>query len=75
MQLEKYEVTADKLRWQCDPEFFQFDCTKDLSPLRDLIGQDRAIRAVEFGLNMTTDGYNIYVAGITGTGKTSIVKA
>ncbi len=74
MQLEQYEVSADKLRWRCDPGLFPFECTKDLSPLHEFIGQDRAIRAVEFGLNMTNIGYNIYVAGLTGTGKTSVVK-
>jgi len=74
MQPEKYEVAVSKLRWQCDPTLFQFECTKDLSPLREFIGQERAIRAVEFGLNMKNAGYNIYVAGLTGTGKTSVVK-
>lgn len=74
MQPEKYEVAVGKLRWQCDPKLFQFECTKDLSPLREFIGQERAIRAVEFGLNMSSAGYNIYVAGLTGTGKTSVVK-
>jgi lon-related putative ATP-dependent protease len=53
---------------------FNFNCTKDLAPLREFIGQDRAIRSVEFGLSMKNRGYNIYVAGLSGTGKTSIVK-
>ncbi len=74
MDIAKYEVPADKLRWQCDPAVFDFECTKDLAPLGEFIGQDRAIRAVEFGLSMNLDGYNIYVAGLTGTGKTSMVK-
>jgi lon-related putative ATP-dependent protease len=74
MGIEKYEVSTDKLEWKCDPALFTFDCTKDLSPLREFVGQDRAIRALEFGLSMDKDGYNIYVAGITGTGKTSAVK-
>ncbi len=75
MAIDKYEVTADKLRWRCDPAMFDFDCTKDLAPLREFVGQDRAIRAIEFGLSMEQDGYNIYVAGLTGTGKTSAVKS
>ena len=75
MAIEKYEVSADKLRWQCDPAIFDFDCTKELAPLREFVGQDRAIRAIEFGLAMEKDGYNIYVAGLTGTGKTSAVKS
>src|SRR4030042_4709385 len=74
MEISKYEVSADKLRWYCDPSLFDFDCTKDLAPLREFIGQDRAIRAIDFGLSMNHDGYNIYVAGITGTGKTSAVQ-
>jgi predicted ATP-dependent protease len=74
MQTKNYEVPVDKLRWCCDPNLFKFECTKDLSPLREFIGQDRAIKAIEFGLNMSNDGYNIYVAGLTGTGKTSMVK-
>jgi predicted ATP-dependent protease len=53
---------------------FDFECTKDLAPLREFLGQDRAIRAIDFGLSIAHAGYNIYVAGITGTGKTSMVK-
>jgi predicted ATP-dependent protease len=75
MDLSRYEVPIEQLRWQCDPSQFKFKCTKDLAPLREFIGQERAMKAVEFGLNMANGGYNIYVAGLTGTGKTSIVKA
>ena len=74
MDITKYEVPADKLRWQCDPAIFDFNHTKNLAPLREFVGQDRAIRAIEFGLSMNREGYNIYVAGLTGTGKTSVVK-
>ncbi len=75
IDIKKYEVAADKLRWQCDPGIFDFECTSDLEPLGEFIGQDRAIHAIEFGLSMERDGYNIYVAGLTGTGKTSAVKS
>jgi predicted ATP-dependent protease len=75
MRIKKYEVPAGKLRWECDPKMFDFQCTKDLAPLREFIGQERAIRAVEFGIDMTNAGYNIYVAGLTGTGKTTMVKS
>ncbi len=74
MELKKYEVPIEKLRWECDPKIFDFKCTGDLAPLREFIGQERATSAVNFGLNMASPGYNIYVAGITGTGKTSMVK-
>lgn len=75
MRIKKYEVPVDKLRWECDPKMFDFRCTKDLAPLREFIGQERAIRAVEFGIDMANAGYNIYVAGLTGTGKTTMVKS
>jgi predicted ATP-dependent protease len=74
MDLKKYEVPLEQLRSECDPNMFDFECTKDLAPLREFIGQERAIRGIEFGLSMKQEGYNIYVAGLSGTGKTSIVK-
>ncbi len=74
MAVKKYEVPINKLRWECDPNIFEFNHTKNLAPLREFVGQDRAIRAIEFGLSMDREGYNIYVAGLTGTGKTSVVK-
>ncbi len=75
MELKKYEVPVEELHWECDPGLFDFECTGDLAPLREFIGQERATRAVEFGIDMTDTGYNIYVAGLSGTGKTSMVKA
>lgn len=75
MEINKYRVPVEKLRLECDPKLFEFECTKDLAPLREFIGQERATRAIEFGLNMGNDGYNVYVAGLTGTGKTTMVKS
>jgi len=75
MELKKYEVPVKSLRWECDPKLFDFECTKDLAPLREFVGQERATRAVEFGISMVDRGYNIYVSGLSGTGKTSMVKA
>jgi len=46
-----------------------------MTPLEDFIGQDRAMRAIEFGLGVNNPGFNIFVTGLTGTGKTSIIKA
>ena len=71
----QYEIPPEKLRWICDSKQFKFDCTSELTPLAEFIGQDRAIRAMEFGLSIDQPGYNIYVAGLAGTGKTSAVKA
>ena len=69
------KVAPDKLTWQCDLSFLPFTCTAEMTPLEEFIGQDRAIRAIEFGLGINKPGFNIFVTGLTGTGKTSIIKA
>ena len=75
MENHRYEVPPKKLRWRCDPETYKFGCTDEITPLDDFIGQDRAIRAINFGLGMEKRGYNIFVTGLTGTGKASAIKA
>ncbi|MGH7831705.1 MAG: Lon-like protease helical domain-containing protein, partial [Candidatus Binatia bacterium] len=70
-----FELPAERLRWRCDPSLLPFACTADMTPLEDFIGQERAIRAIEFGLGVNKPGFNIFVTGLTGTGKTSIIKA
>jgi predicted ATP-dependent protease len=71
----KFEVPVEKLSWHCDLSFVPFTCTDEMTPLEDFIGQDRAIRAIQFGLGVNKPGFNIFVTGLTGTGKTSIIKA
>ena len=71
----RFEVPPEQLAWRCDLTFLPFTCTADMTPLEDFIGQDRAIRAIEFGLGVNKPGFNIFVTGLTGTGKTSIIKA
>ena len=68
------ELSAEELRCTCEPDVFKFKSTKNVPPLEEVIGQERAVRAVEFGLNMKSSGYNIFVTGREGTGKSTIVK-
>ena len=70
-----FEVPHDRLAWRCEPSLLPFACTAEMTPLEDFIGQERAIRAIEFGLGVDKPGFNIFVTGLTGTGKTSIIKA
>src|SRR5512134_4138085 len=60
---------------RCDPKSFPFKTTADLSPLDGIIGQRRALDAIDFGLNLQSAGFNIYVLGDSGTGKTSAIRA
>jgi lon-related putative ATP-dependent protease len=69
------ELPAEALRWTCDPSLLTFETTESIGPLGGFIGQDRAIKAIEFGLGIADSGYNIYVSGMTGTGRTTIIKA
>lgn len=63
-------LNADVLRRVCDPSIFKFQDTSYLTPSMDLIGQERAVRAARFALSIPQDGYNLYMAGKSGTGKT-----
>jgi lon-related putative ATP-dependent protease len=69
------ELSFEKLRRECDPKkLMSCETTKDLPPLEGIIGQDRAVRALTFGLDIKERGFNIYVAGYPGTGRTSAVE-
>ena len=67
-------LTPVQLCRRCDPAQFSFETTDDLPDLDDFIGQDRAIEAVRFGVNMDRKGYNIYALGPTGSGKYTLVR-
>ncbi|MCQ4923522.1 AAA family ATPase [Tissierella carlieri] len=69
--LKKYKVPVEKLRNQCDPNIFPHETTEDWIVDRELIGQDRAMEALKYGLSMKRKGYNIYVSGFIGTGRNS----
>lgn len=68
-------LKPEELRRRCDPEIFGVETTAECAPLEGVIGQERAVRALELGLGIKDFRYNIYVAGSPGTGKNSIVKA
>ena len=70
----KKELLPEELRCICDPAVFKFNDTSEIEPLDEVIGQKRAVEAINFGLNMSSPGYNIFVTGLEGTGKSTIVK-
>ncbi|HRT27546.1 MAG TPA: AAA family ATPase [Syntrophales bacterium] len=67
------EVPVEKLRWRCNPESLKFQTTEECEYKEGIIGQDRAVRALKLGLTIESPGYNIYVSGRTGTGRTSTI--
>jgi len=70
---EGRRVLVEQLRATFDPASLEFECTDELTPLVDFVGQDRAIRSLQFGLGMHKPGYNIFVTGMTGTGKATAI--
>jgi len=71
---EERRVPVEKLRWQCDPNMFTFKTTADIEPLKEIVGQERALLALKTGLEIESPGYNIFVSGMTGTGRTTTIK-
>ena len=68
------QLPIEKLRNVCDANFLHCESTKDLVPLSEIIGQERAVRALKFGLGIKNHGFNVYVAGYPGTGRKTAVK-
>jgi len=67
-------LSTDKLRWTCDENAFDFDSTLSVPALTEIVGQPRAIQSLEFGLKIESHGYNIFVSGLTGVGRMTLIK-
>ena len=72
MSITKLKVS--QLRKTIDPKNFPFKSTEEIKPLDEIIGQQRAIKAIELALEMDHSGYNVFVTGMSGTGRTTIVR-
>ena len=68
------KLKSSELYRVCDPKKFEFSSTADLEERMSALGQERAISAVELGINIKSKGYNLFCLGPEGTGKTSLVK-
>jgi Cdc6-like AAA superfamily ATPase len=68
------ELQSNELRWNCPEDIFEFKSTKEVEPLDTIVGQPRAIEAIKLGAELFTKGYNIFVSGLSGTGRLTTVK-
>lgn len=68
------ELDYTQLKNYCSPSCFSFHTTAELEPLEGIIGQERAVKAFDFGLAVKMKGYNIYMSGPSGTGKTTYAR-
>ncbi|WP_041314249.1 Lon protease family protein [Heliomicrobium modesticaldum] len=70
-QLQSRRLPLDRLTVRCAPDIFEFSSTREITPLEEgIIGQPRAVKAMEFGLGAKHPGFHIFISGPIGSGKT-----
>ena len=72
--MKKYELKYTELKEICNPNTFKFETTDELDDPDLAFGQERGIEALSFGLSVEAKGYNLYIEGPTGIGKTMYSK-
>ena len=68
------KLSANELRCNCDPQMMDWKSSAEVGSKGTIIGQDRAVRAMRFGLDIQDKGFNIFVAGRPGTGRTTAIE-
>src|SRR5579863_8169458 len=66
-------LSPDKLRWRCDPASISFETTAQIEPAAGDMGQERALRALRMGVELTASGYNLFVCGLSGTSRGGMI--
>ena len=72
--MKKNELSYKELKNYCNPNTFKFETTDELDDSDLIYGQDRGIKALEFGISVDSKGYNLYLEGPSGVGKTMYTK-
>lgn len=67
-------LPVDSLRWRCDLDDLPFESTLDVEPVSGVVGQDAAVEALRFGLETNAPGQNVFVRGLSGTGRSTLVR-
>ncbi|MFW6170492.1 MAG: Lon protease family protein [Planctomycetota bacterium] len=67
-------LTVEQVDLRLDPDRLGFGSTEELEPLGEIVGQERAQRALDLGLGIRHESYNIFVAGLNGTGKKETIR-
>lgn len=73
--MDDLRVPPERLRRRLDPAGLPFRSTAEIGALRGPLNQERAMEALRFGVGISSRGYNIFVTGVSGSGRTSMVKA
>ncbi len=67
------ELSPDQLRWNCCPDLVPVESSDEAPACQEIIGQERALRAIQTGLDIKSLGYNIFITGMVGTGRTTTI--
>ncbi len=73
MAKKSLRLKPHQLRWRCDPKSFDFKTTADIKEKYEIFGQESALKAMRTGLSISSPGFNVYVAGHSGTGKMTTI--
>jgi lon-related putative ATP-dependent protease len=68
-------LPPEALQRRCDPARLAFETTAELEPTEGIVGQERAAQALEFGIAIAREGYNVFVMGPAGSGKRTLVRS
>jgi lon-related putative ATP-dependent protease len=68
------ELPGEALRRTCDPNSLHFETTADLPSLNEVLGQPRAVAALEFGAAIASHGFNLFALGLPGSGRTTLIR-
>jgi lon-related putative ATP-dependent protease len=66
-------LPPEKLRWRCDPASIPYETTAETEPVSGDMGQERALRALRMGVELTASGYNLFVCGLSGTSRGGMI--
>jgi ATP-dependent Lon protease len=67
-------LPCSALRWHCDPDSLPFETTADVEPIAGVIGQASAVESLRFGIECDAPGQNVFIRGLTGTGRMTLVR-
>jgi ATP-dependent Lon protease len=67
------ELSPDQMKWSCCPDIVPVESSAEAEPCEEIIGQERALRAIQTGLDIKSLGYNIFITGMVGTGRTTTI--
>ena len=74
VEASKFELPVARLRWLCPEDILAFSTTAEVEPVSGVVGQDDAVESLRFGLEFAGPGQNVYVRGLTGTGRATLVE-